>query len=366
MEHLPLPQGVKHFITVPYEAPKTNWYDNESFIDFPQRCGWSEEQLRGGDDTATEDYLDKNGFHTKGKDYEVEQFFQTWLFFGLVIEFMKLGGVVVTTEHFLVKNEQDGEDKNLPKMVNTSKLPDLLVKWRNGMTKLGVNPKRSWTVLKAMFERSKSILDRFCAPRNNESTPLSQKKPRPWPVREEIATTIIALTFSLRMAAVVHLQVGVGEDGVDLFAPWRDARSEILWKRLQQKWCFADVTTAFKELAIDGHYYLSASPGLENEDLDHHSRCVSEHCRYEYDSNMYVTKHTGAPWHTKECKSTIKYGGQLGPERGQADWVDAIGRIIDKKAIPIALWLKGRRELWSVEYHLQDHRKPNYVAISHV
>jgi hypothetical protein len=362
MEHLPLPEGVEPFIIVPYEAPQKDWFDGQGFIDYPQRCGWTEEQLRGGDDTTKEDYLDANGFKAKGSEYEVEQFFQTWLFFGLMIEFLKIGGVHVQTEDFLVDANMEGDNPDMPKMVNTSKLPQLLVKWRNGLTNKGANTERTWKTLRPMFDRSKSVLDRFCVPGHEKEWPLKQEKPRPWPVRDEISTTIIALTFSLREAAIEVLE----PKEFDKLTPTLHGRSELLWKRLQQKWCIADVTTTLKELAVDGHYYLAASPGLSSRELDHHSKCTEEHCLYEYDLNMYVTRHAGSPWHHSGCKSTIQYGGQLGPERGQKDWVDAIGKIIDKDAIPIALWVKGLRKLWTVEYHMTGNRQPEFVAISHV
>lgn len=66
------------------------------------------------------------------------------------------------------------------------------------------------------------------------------------------------------------------------------------------------------------------------------------------------------------CREEVRYGGHLGPERGQRDWVDAMTKIIDKDAIPIALWNKGMKKLWSVEYHLTGRRQPDFVAISHV
>ncbi|QGA20737.1 hypothetical protein EYB26_008445 [Talaromyces marneffei] len=362
MEHLPLPEGVEHFIIVPYEAPKKDWYDGKGFMNYPQRRGWTEEQLRGGDDTTKEDYLDTNGFKTKGSESEVEQFFQTWLFFGQVIEFLQIGGIHVQTEDFLVDANIEGENPDMPKMVNTSKLPQLLIQWRNRLRNRGANNGRTWATLRSMFDMSKSILDRFCVPGHEREWPLKQEKPRPWPVRDEISATMIAITFSLRRAAMGSGYV----DDVDPLTPKLHGRSELLSKQLQRKWCIADVTTTLKELAIDGHYYLAASPGLSSKELDHHSKCTEEHCLYEYDLNIYVTRHTGSPWHHSGCKPTIQYGGQLGPERGQKDWVDAIGKIIEKDAIPIALWVKGQRKLWSVEYHLTGHRNPDYVAISHV
>ncbi|EED16998.1 hypothetical protein TSTA_020550 [Talaromyces stipitatus ATCC 10500] len=265
MEHLPLLEGIKPLIIVPYEAPEKDWYDGGGFLDYPQRSGWAEEQLRGGDDTTKEDYLDANVFYTKGNDIK--------LFFGLAIGFFKIGGVHVKTEDFLVDANVDGVDPDMPKMINTSKLSQLLTEW------------------KANVETK----DRFCVPGYENESLLKQEKSRPWPVRDDVSTAMIGLTFSLWKAAMCEV-------------PHLHGRSELLWKRLQQKWCIDDVTTTFKELDIDGHYYLAASPGLAN----------------------------------------------------------AIGRIIEKDAIPIALWVKGLRTLWSVDYHLTGKRKPDYVAISHI
>lgn len=362
MEHLPLPEGVQHYVIAPYEAPQGEWYDGEGFIDYPQRRGWTEEQLRGGDDTTKEDYLDPNGFRAKGNNLkDVEQFFQTWLFFGLVIDFLQMGHVEAKTEDFLVQAESDGDNPDVPKMVNTAKLPQFLVRWRAGIEKQRDKSESIGAYLRAVFERCQAVLDRFCRPENKTEWPLRQTKPRPWPVRDSIATTMLALKFSLQQAATsANVLKSTWK------SPWPRSRSELLYRRLQQKWCLADVTTAFVQLDIDGHYYLAASSGLPIKELDNHSKCVPERCMYDYDLNMYVTRHAGSPWHHSGCKTTIQYGGQLGPERGQKDWVDAISRIIDKNAIPIALWVKGLRTLWSVEYHLTGKRTPEYVAISHV
>ncbi|KAL3478323.1 hypothetical protein BJX99DRAFT_245633 [Aspergillus californicus] len=356
MDHLPLPDGVKHFIVVPYEAPSSQWYDNEGFIEFPESRGWTEEQLRGGDETSLDEIHDPNGFtaKTKADNINIEQFFQTWLFFGLVIDVLKMGGVEVSTEDFLKRR---GQTK--ARIIDTSKLPGFLVDWEEEIS--SGNTSRAWKILNRKFETAATVLDQFCRVPDT-SCPLNQDKPRPWPVRDEISMSIIALVSTLRRAAI-----NACKPGIDVIAQWpTEARSGILTRRLQGKWCVADVTTTMKQLPIDGQYYMAGSPGLPADELDHHAKCLRTHCLYEYDKEMYVTRHTTAPYHKPGCRTTINYGGQLGPERGQTDWVDAISRIIDKNAIPIALWVKGLRSLWSVEYHFSGQRTPGYVAISHV
>ncbi|GIJ85156.1 hypothetical protein Asppvi_004012 [Aspergillus pseudoviridinutans] len=372
MEHLPLPEGEKHFIVAPYNAPPGEWYDHKGFLDFPKRRGWTSDQLPGGD-TSEKRYLDGNGFKSKGTDSKVEEFFQTWLFFGLVIEVLKVGGVRAKTEDFLevrdltdpgeveflkLSTQGDIHKQRRIRIVNTSKLPCKLKEWRDGIQ----DKSQAWTVLNRMFERARQILDCFCTPDEERSLWENDKPPR-WPVRQEISTTLIAMVFSLRSAAIKVCD----PRGIGVMNPWLEARSEILARRLQRQWCLADATTIIKDLSIDGHYYIAASPGLHPDELDRHSKCVRQRCLEEFPTELYHPRHI-APWHKANCPTgqTISYGGQLGPERGQTGWDDAIARIIDKNAIPIALWVKGLRTLWSVEYHLSGKRTPSYVAISHV
>ncbi|KAL2830169.1 hypothetical protein BJY01DRAFT_240459 [Aspergillus pseudoustus] len=362
MEHLPLPSGARHFITAPYEAPEGNWYKNEGFLAFPSRRGWSEENLRGGDDLCREDRDDPAGFyqHTKKNLAEAEQFFQTWLFFGLAIDVLAVGDVKASTDTFL---KPRGQTK--ARIVDTSNLPGLLTTWEANLKRKGADAS-TFLDLNARFERAAEVLDRFCAITDPaEHRPLETNKPRPWPVRDEIATTMIALASTLRQAALHACGEGTG---IDPTAPWpAHARSRILARRLQRKACIADVTTALKQLPVDGHYFLAASPGLDSEELDHHAACLRAHCLYDYDENMYVTRHTNDKYHLGErCPDTVEYGGQLGPERGLTGWVHAVHTILDKKAVPIALWVKGLKKLWSVEYHFEGRRRPDYVAISHV
>ncbi|KMK58675.1 hypothetical protein Y699_07902 [Aspergillus fumigatus Z5] len=372
MEHLPLPEGKEHFILAPYNAPPEEWYDHKGFLDFPKRRGWTDDQPPGGN-TTQKGYLEGHGIKWKLADSEVEEFFQTWLFFGLVIEVLKIGGVSATTEDFLkgkdlsdprevkllrVSSQDDSRRHRLVRIVNTSILSCKLKEWRNGVR----DKAQAWTAANRMFERARQILDCFCTA-DEERDLWGNDKPLRWPVRDEISTTLIAMVYSLRSAAIRVCE----PRGISVTNPWLDARSEIIARRIQRQWCLADATTIIKDLPIDGQYYVAASPGLSPDELDRHSKCVRERCLEEFPTELYHPRHV-APWHKPNCPTaqTISYGGHMGPERGQTGWDDAMAKIIDKNAIPIALWAKGLRTLWSVEYHLSGHRRPDYVAISHV
>src|SRR6202012_5551456 len=95
------------------------YYDHKGFKEYPTRQGYSQQDLRGVNDFG-------------GRNAEdVKQFFQTWLFFGLVVEFFAAFGVQVTTEQFLRPDNAGGKHQ----ILDTSKLPDLLAGLKGSWTK---------------------------------------------------------------------------------------------------------------------------------------------------------------------------------------------------------------------------------------
>ncbi|KAH8703260.1 hypothetical protein BGW36DRAFT_333941 [Talaromyces proteolyticus] len=353
MDHLPLPEGAKHFIVAPYEAPEKEWYDGLGFLDFPERRGWSEKQLLDANNAG----VDAQGLLKRSDPLKIEQFFQTWLFFGLVIDVLAIGGITVTTEDFL-------KPKGLQKarIVDTTKLPALLTQWRKTIEEaekpLVFKIFTTWDKLNEKFERAKAILNHFCVTGDDISISCQNNH---WPVRDEISTTMIALAFSLRKVAITACN-----ERVDQARAWPGARSKILTKRLEYKWCLADVNTALKELSVDGHYYVASSPSPGVDYLDHHHNCLPQRCLNLVDEDLYLTCHAGPPWHKQHCKTEIEYGGHLGDDMTSKNWVDAVCRVIDKGALPVALWKKDDRQLWSSEYHLSQQQNIPYIAISHV
>lgn len=67
-----------------------------------------------------------------------------------------------------------------------------------------------------MFEKTATILDRFCI-HDDEAMPLSLDKPRPRPVRDEISTRTIALAYSLKRAAIYVCHVAGNMEGLSPF-----------------------------------------------------------------------------------------------------------------------------------------------------
>ncbi|ETI28923.1 hypothetical protein G647_01375 [Cladophialophora carrionii CBS 160.54] len=340
MEHTILPPDQKH-IQITYNAREKGYYDHRGFGEYPTRQGYSKHDLSG-----------ENGFGGRNAE-DVKQFFQTWLFFGLIIEFFAAFGMNVTTEQFLAP--RTGTEQN--RIVDTSSLPDVLVKLKESWAKPKDQP--TATTVSQMLTLAQDTLDRFCTYVPKSSTAIDTSRPS-WPVSDRVAMSIMAICSTLRAAAadildmVVTLEVDKGT-----------ATSSLLRSRLEQKWCKYDVAVTMDNFEVDGHYYLAAAPGQSDEYLAAHGRCTEDGCVFVMDEKGYLTRH--APeFHKPGCEERIGWGGQLGPERTMHSWIDAVCQIIDRDATPYSLWVAQYRKTWSVEYHTTGKRKPPYVAISHI
>lgn len=202
MEHLPLPEGINPFITVPYctADPQHEWYSGPSHAEYPEKMGWSEDNLRAHVGPGWNDPpfgTDSSGNLRKNED--IEHFFQTWLFFGTAIEVLKLGGVDVTTEDFL---QPVGLTK--ARVVTTEKLPSLLLKWDpaaigsdikasddpvlNAQVNKSNNQSTLWRKTGSILARTLFYLNLFCQP-PKERHPFDRRKTPTWPVRDEISTS---------------------------------------------------------------------------------------------------------------------------------------------------------------------------------
>jgi len=210
MDHLILPKGAEPYITVPYRC--TEHYDDGDFLTYPERKGWTREHLLG-----------KENFGGRSSA-EVEAFFQTWLYFGCLLEILKVAGVQTKAQDFI----DDGDE--LP-VVTTKKLPHMLRKWKRRWPKLEVSPscccKRyrdivakgcgqepcwknidharhstAYHTTMTILDEVCRFIDRYCAIDRREyqarQTVITRKS---WPIATEISISIVALGYTLRAAS---------------------------------------------------------------------------------------------------------------------------------------------------------------------
>lgn len=117
MEHLPFPQNSGKLETVRYVCSKP--YDGGSFLEYPLRENKPQGMPSAEEGPASLSFLRYEQLHPTPNN-ELEDFFQTWLFFGLIHEFM---GEFCNRETFLRRFE-DGKA-----VLSTSALPDIVSQW---------------------------------------------------------------------------------------------------------------------------------------------------------------------------------------------------------------------------------------------
>jgi hypothetical protein len=187
MEHLRLPDNVEPFITVPYYAPdEHDWYDGKGHEGYPKRMGWTEQQLLGQVPIPPGEKGSPFGTDAKGnlrKNLDIERFFQTWLYFGTVTEFLNAGHApgleLVTTGGFVFPKGAGGV-----RIVTTRYLPISLGRWSEST----VDTEKLWTVTTAILNRTLRYLNHFCQEQGGKH-PSDHSPAVSWPVRDEISTS---------------------------------------------------------------------------------------------------------------------------------------------------------------------------------
>ncbi|KAF3931325.1 hypothetical protein ABW19_dt0206135 [Dactylella cylindrospora] len=393
MDHLLRPEGTENFITVTYGVEESGFYDGQGFFDYPQRKGWTEDDLMG-----------LNNFGNRS-DKEVINFFQTWLFFGMGIEVLGAAGIKAETKDFV----RPGETGYI---VNTEALPAMLVQWKKlwplpeGISKdctckSWIDPNQNkcrekvcwknfphardspaWFITSAILDRVCFFMDRYCTSTSRQREGLDNPE-HVWPVTEEVIASILALGGTLRNSAISIFDIPrMGNE-------WGKASSTLVRGILSEKWCKADAALIMEDLQFDGQYYIAAGSSPDEAYLKFHSPCVEGQCRSKVDETQYYTRH--APGCTSEatgeCLVSICYGK---PESGkgdrEADWPEPVqfekdvvnvitchgavteGREVDLTMIgtPIIIWDEEKQEVQVAEYNESRGLTPPYIAMSHV
>jgi hypothetical protein len=336
MDHLLVPPGGIP-IRVPYRCVEK--YDRQDFFGYPQRKGWTQEDLHG----------DKN-FGGRSSE-EVESFFQSWLYFGTLISVFNIGRIRIKSSDFITTSEGGS-------FLTTKLLPSKILAWRAKVPGK-VESAPAWIKTKKIFDELSLYVDRYCGIEGRESAGVTRASTSPavtWPVSEDISMAIIALGFILRQAAIEIYRPHGNERGNHWGA------SNLLKKRLiEMGWCRMDVRRLLSDVGIDGHYYLALQRCPQGPET--HWDCGETLCHARnVDEKRYVTRHVD------NCVCD-------GDEHGLAT-NEVVGIIEDDSGIkegeieggiPVVSWCKAEKT--SQPGFIVDNarsRKIKYVAISHV
>ncbi|GAM33927.1 hypothetical protein TCE0_013f01183 [Talaromyces pinophilus] len=373
MDHFILPSGIDHYIKIPYKC--TIKYIPGDFLTFPERHGWKDNHIPEDDAFG-------------GREpSEVEAFFQTWLYFGMLLEVLHVAGVEADTYDFVSRDDVHGTA-----FITTKSLSSLIRRWQRKyrvssechcwlfvtgeyqptekFLKLsGCKKKPCWRKLVTMtdieglhtivavLQKVHWFIERYCGIRENTKIIPAAKS---WPVDDTVALSIAALGFTFSEAIEDIYRVRGGSK-----LSWNV--DTLLKDRLRRaNWCPSLIDTTVTDFSIDGLYYLGANPQRDTED---HAQCTELRCVSKgLNRDVYRTRHV-----TDDCQC----------EHHEPS-MDRMLDIISNGGTPLVVWT----ETDGKPLHLQEYkstpghvpsveigadgmpvipeRVPIYVAISHV
>lgn len=304
VDHLHLPAQLAHPLPViPYvvRSDPKNAYDGLGFSTFPERRGFDKDLLLRGDFGGR-------------SDADLNEFFQSWLFFGMLHEVMTTAGESVDLADFVKMND------NGQSVITTLPLRKHLLNWRERELRDG----RSllWGLLSLFrtpwYDRLRIVDDCLVEAIKFTRTLLSPcalsslppaRRPALLP---EICLSIIILGSTLDRAknAVVPAYVGdqaisnIGSDallGQGLLSgqmPYmpRDTMSwgpaaYTIGKLQERRWCPMEVEM-LKELSDEGMYYISQMKRPQLSNCKGHEDCTRSKCvAYQVDDESYRSQH---------------------------------------------------------------------------
>jgi hypothetical protein len=371
MDHLILPEGAKSWMMLAYDCPEDKYYENIpdkgfEYPEFYERVGWTENEA-WAKPVQSEDTLGGviEGEEDKIKEtWEIDRFFQTWLFFGLIIEVFRLSGIEVKTDDFLAPIVRKAVHKpQTARLITTSKLPDLIVQWRQKHQAL-----KDATVfdkaLKLLTHVGK-IVDYHCAGGKDHRS-IHQYGKVLWSVSDETTTAIIAVAFTLRKAAFAIYNKPGGDDR------WPITNSMIVYQRIQRKWCKSDASMIMEDFDIEGQTYIAAAQGRSLEELDRHYACTDHSCEARVADGTYTTQHD-PECHEDDYEPEPKFIGHVFPEYGKnpTSLRESIKHTMDEGHLPVLRWDSEKKGLTTYghqkdSYDDETSKAPPFVAISHV
>ncbi|EXJ60023.1 hypothetical protein A1O7_04171 [Cladophialophora yegresii CBS 114405] len=341
MDHCPLPPGkghikVRNFTVTPYTA------DSKGFLGYPARRGWSSDDLNSRD------------FQQLRPVAEVRDFFQGWLFFGCVIEFLAICGISAQHGDFLTPDGQS---------VTTKRLTQMLQEWKQIARKRQVvDSMRIPTTIQAalILGTVRDFLDDYCLPRGGGQGLQADMRARlvaKSPLPQRVWMSIIALGHALTSAMI---------SGCDIRRTGsRWGGSMVLEQRmLAKRWCPQDVHRMLSDYGgtVYEQYYLAKMTNAEitgsQDDRDRaisHEECTEFECR-----GRNIDQKTYRQFHARSCD------GECGGFRS-AD-LEKLTTIIKAGDIPVFKWnLETKKlELEAAKVNGKKVGEPPFMAISHI
>lgn len=361
MDHLPTPPKPAHAsLRIPYLHGPV--YDNLGFADYPERMGWDGSKLC---------YRGPRSLTGRPRSEE-EAFLQSWLYFGVLLDALKVCGVPVHVADFLCDGDgsllsdvlpppthRDGEDskenegqQGVPKggfFITTRKLYSFL---DEATVREKAQSKEQQGV---HFEHIHGLLEKAAVIRQREDfQDQSERESLKFPDEFSLETPWLTPEIGLAMDCLystLYLWNAKIHEKEDAQLTYSSPRPRFLMKMLIHDlgWCPKLVMAI---TATSGSTVLHYSMMLENSDEKSHRNCSLMECvANSVEKSTYVTRHTCADW---ACEF-------LSPN------IDEMRSILEDGNYPLVAIkkLNTEKEPFEIKVVPYDSSLP-YIAISHV
>lgn len=321
MDHLPVVTNPYEPIDILYLGGKE--YDGHSFVEYPERQCWHVNNLLQGD--------------LQGRTtIEAAQFFQTWLYFGMLHEALSSNeGERVQLADFVRIDERSKQN-----FITTKRLPQLMESWQHRI--------KDMADAKTYYDRFRNSMRVACGAWRDLMEASFQKN------TNQLLSHEILLSIQILGAA---LDIGITEVvGSRTDYTWRTVpRSTWLMQRMiRQGWCPSVVEQISKPDASFLYYASLLGPPKRGSD---HSSCsaTDKAC-------LATTVKAGVPYVTKHATEGCSCDSVTIPTQDGSP----VASAIDRGDIPIIHLRDDGGEL-VVDIVAHKPSEPiSYIAISHV
>ena len=331
MEHLPCPGSAtsRSRIVVPYVCQEE--YDGGEFLTYPSR------RTDGLPDLHTTGLFPGQLLYSHQMQlaslskHEIESFYQTWLFFGLIHEI--LGSLYVAEDHIYTCKDQGSHTK----MVSTSKLITALEEWVARVQAGRVEPTVTYAHVAQCLCLTHAALS-IQAVRSNFDPNI------------KLSIASLGQTFTYAVNKASNITNPVQDNKCPL--TWRGLIHDSYWRGrlLAYGWCVCEVKLILDTtLSLQTLYFLSC---LDKTSSEHsHERCDTLQCvAYQNDLDKYQTQHV-----SKDCTCM-----ELSIDS------EALYNILRTKSLPL-IRIKTGQTIGELTVDIVPSRPTSrYVALSHV
>ena len=253
------------------------WYfDGLQFETFPARKGFKFVEHSSG--------YSKYIFNADGTKLSPEAFakmIQAWLFFGLLVEVLKVSAVLINVEDFI-------EHKGQEKLVTTKFLPDYLSRWEQKERTLPRKDckahfrRQQYMIGHSMFFREHQVSGRVVLEDLHGKYSESYQVSLPLPI--EMSIVLLEETLDLASRKIYGIDLALGS-GNTFLSP------SLITNLNSSGWCPSEVSLIMR--GYDDTSIVFASQVERHRTKANHSQCSTTKCRaFNIVTQNYHTQHT--------------------------------------------------------------------------